>query len=125
MARPLRIEFAGALYHITSRGDGREAIHLDDSDRASFLGVFGEVCNRFNWLCHAYCLMGNHYHLLIEARDGNFGKARGAYGNTIDKAFEGAVNKIRSRDYLLSCIKKMDMDEVFLEKILTVFLLNR
>lgn len=71
MARPLRIEFSGALYHITSRGDGREDIYLDDGDRSAFLDVLKLVCERFNWVCHAYCLMSNHYHLLIETPDSN------------------------------------------------------
>ena len=71
MSRPLRIEFAGALYHLTSRGDGQEDIYLDDTDRELFLQVLGQVCERFNCACHAYCLMGNHYHLLIETREGN------------------------------------------------------
>ena len=52
MARPLRIEFAGALYHITSRGDGREDIYLNDSDRERFIAVLAQVCDRFNWVCH-------------------------------------------------------------------------
>lgn len=69
MARPLRIEFAGALYHLTSRGDRREDIFLDDVDRKMFLDVLAEVCERFRWACHAYCLMSNHYHLVIETRD--------------------------------------------------------
>jgi len=59
MARPLRLEFAGALYHITSRGDRREDIYDDDTDRADFLLVLGEVCAQHNWACHAYCLMSN------------------------------------------------------------------
>jgi len=63
VARPLRIEFNGALYHVTSRGDRREAIYEDDEDRERFLEVLSEVVERFNWLCHAYCLMSNHYHL--------------------------------------------------------------
>ena len=66
MARPLRIEFAGALYHITSRGDRREVIYDDDEDREVFLAVLAEVVERYNWICHAYCLMTNHYHLVIE-----------------------------------------------------------
>ena len=57
MARPLRIEFSGALYHITSRGDRREAIYEDDEDREMFLGVLVEVVERYNWICHAFCLM--------------------------------------------------------------------
>lgn len=71
MARPLRIEFAGALYHVTSRGDGREDIYLDDADRRQYLTVLGTVTERFNWVVHAYCLMGNHYHLLVETPDSN------------------------------------------------------
>ena len=74
MSRPLRIEFAGALYHVTSRGDGQEDIYLDDADRELFLDVLGEVSERFNWTPHAYCLMGNHYHLLLETPDGNLSK---------------------------------------------------
>lgn len=71
MARPLRIEYAGALYHVTSRGDRREDIFLNNEDRLNFLSILQQVCERFNWLVHAYCLMDNHYHLLIETPDGN------------------------------------------------------
>lgn len=71
MARPLRLEFSGALYHVTSRGDRREDIYLDDEDRIDWLEVLGKVCGRFNWLVHAYCQMTNHYHLLVETVDGN------------------------------------------------------
>jgi putative transposase len=63
MARPLRIEFAGALYHVTARGDRQEDIYLTDTDRIVFLEILGQVVERFNWLVHAYCLMDNHYHL--------------------------------------------------------------
>lgn len=71
MARPLRIEYAGALYHVTSRGDRREDIYEDDEDREVFLEVLSHCVERFNWLVHAYCLMSNHYHLLIETPDAN------------------------------------------------------
>ncbi len=74
MARPLRIEFAGALYHVTARGDRREPIYNDDEDRRAYLDVLGEVVEDFNWICHAYCLMGNHYHLVVETPDGNLSK---------------------------------------------------
>ncbi|ADE13452.1 protein of unknown function DUF1568 [Nitrosococcus halophilus Nc 4] len=74
MVRPLRIEFSGALYHVTSRGDRKEDIYQDDADRKIYLGVLGEVCKRFNWVLHAYCLMDNHYHLLVETPDGNLAK---------------------------------------------------
>jgi len=65
-ARPLRLEFAGALYHVTARGNRRAMIYEDDSDRFAFLETLSRVCVDKNWLCHAYCLMGNHYHLLLE-----------------------------------------------------------
>ncbi|MEK9942830.1 MAG: transposase [Gammaproteobacteria bacterium] len=74
MARPLRLEYAGALYHVTSRGDRREAIYEDDDDRLRWLVVIAEVCERFNWRVHAYCLMDNHYHLVLETVDGNLSK---------------------------------------------------
>ena len=71
MARPLRLELPGALYHVTSRGDRREDIYLNDADRQRWLDLLGEVCVRHNWLCHAYCLMDNHFHIVIETVDGN------------------------------------------------------
>ena len=74
MARPLRIEYPGAIYHVTSRGDRREDIYLDDEDRWQWLEIFGVVCERFNWRCHAWCLMSNHYHIVIETVDGNLSK---------------------------------------------------
>ena len=74
MARPLRIEFPGAVYHVTSRGNARQTIFIDDEDRGGFLDLLSTVVERFNWVCHAYCLMGNHYHLLIETPDGNLSK---------------------------------------------------
>ena len=74
MTRPVSIEFAGALQHVTSRGDRREAIYEDDADRTQFLEILGEVIATFNWACLAYCLMGNQYHLVIETPDGNLSK---------------------------------------------------
>lgn len=74
MARPLRIEYPGALYHVTSRGDRQEAIFDDDQDRRAFLKVLGDVVSRYRWRCHAYCLMGNHYHLVIETLEANLTK---------------------------------------------------
>lgn len=71
MARPLRLEFAGAVYHVTSRGDRKEDIYLDDEDRQEWMAVLALVCERFNWVVHAFCQMTNHYHLLIETVGGN------------------------------------------------------
>ena len=71
MARPLRIEFEGAVYHVMARGNRRERIYNDDEDFARFIDVLGEVCSRYNWTIHAYCLMTNHYHALVETPDAN------------------------------------------------------
>ena len=71
MTRPLRIEYEEAIYHVTSRGNARNKIFGDDIDRKRFLEVLGSVVKRYNWLCHAYCLMDTHYHLLIETPDAN------------------------------------------------------
>jgi REP element-mobilizing transposase RayT len=71
MARPLRIEYAGAVYHVTSRGDRREDIFHSDEDRENWLDILAQVCERFNWRSHAWCLMDNHYHLLIETAEAN------------------------------------------------------
>lgn len=74
MSRPLRLEFPNALYHVTSRGDRREDIFEDDDDRQAFLSTLAPVVDQFNWLCYAWCLMDNHYHLLIQTPDGNLSK---------------------------------------------------
>jgi putative transposase len=71
MARPLRIEYPGAVYHVTSRGNEKKPVFKDDQDRQNFLNTLQHVNKRYNWICHAYCLMTNHYHLLIETPDGN------------------------------------------------------
>jgi len=74
MARPLRLEYPGALYHVTSRGDRREAIFEDDEDRLHWLDNLSNVCCRFNWCIHTYCLMDNHYHFVVETADANLSK---------------------------------------------------
>ena len=71
MARPLRLQIPGGLYHVTARGNRREAIYLDDADRQAFDALLAEVCIRYNWAVHAVCQMGNHYHVLVSTPDGN------------------------------------------------------
>ena len=71
MARPLRIEYPGAVYHVTSRGNEKKPVFKDEKDRLNFLNTLQHANKRYNWICHAYCLMTNHYHLLIETPDGN------------------------------------------------------
>lgn len=74
MSRPLRLELPGALYHVTARGNAREAIYRDDEDRAAFLALLGETCARYGWRIYAYCLMTNHYHLLLALRESPAGR---------------------------------------------------
>lgn len=74
MTRPLRIELAGGLYHITSRGNGGENIYLGDADCRAWLELLGRVCERFNWVCHAWCQMSNHYHIVVETVEGNLSR---------------------------------------------------
>ena len=74
MSRPLRLEFPGAIYHVTSRGDRREAIYADDEDRATFVTVLGQAADRFDAQLLAYCLMGNDYHLVLHTRRANLGR---------------------------------------------------
>jgi REP element-mobilizing transposase RayT len=69
MARLLRIECPGAVYHVTSRGNARNNIYENDQDLKAFLNLLSEVVKKCNWHCHAYCLMDNHYHLFIETPD--------------------------------------------------------
>jgi REP element-mobilizing transposase RayT len=71
MARPLRICFPGAIYHITSRGNARENCFRDETDKLIFLKILGRAIDRHGWLCVAYCLMDNHYHLVIETPQPN------------------------------------------------------
>lgn len=125
MARPLRIEFAGALYHVTSRGDRQEDIYLTDNDRESFLKVLSEVCNRFNWVVHAYCLMTNHYHLLIETPDANLSQGmrqlNGVYTQTFNRqhkrvghVFQGRYKAIlvQKESYLLELARYIVLNPV-------------
>jgi putative transposase len=77
MARPIRVEFAGAAYHVMARGNERRAIFVDDQDRRRFLETVGEMVERFGVRVHAYCLMLNHYHLLLETPDANLSRTVG------------------------------------------------
>jgi REP element-mobilizing transposase RayT len=87
MARPLRIEFSGALYHVTSRGNAKKAIFKDEEDRRLFLDTLAAVVRRFNWLCHAYVLMTNHYHVIIETPDGNLAQGMRQLNGVYTQAF--------------------------------------
>ena len=71
MARKLRVEYPGAVYHVMNRGDRREPIFKDDKDRVLFVETLAECCGKTGWEVHALCLMGNHFHLVVETPQGN------------------------------------------------------
>jgi REP element-mobilizing transposase RayT len=71
MSRKLRIEYPGAMYHVMNRGDQREDIFRDDDDRQKFLCTLGEACAKTEWQVYAYCLMRNHFHLVLETPQPN------------------------------------------------------
>lgn len=94
MARPLRIEYEGALYHITSRGNAKEDIFSDDEDRNIFLDILALIKERLNWFCHAYCLMDNHYHLIIETPEGNLSKGMRQLNGVYTQRFNKRHNRV-------------------------------
>jgi len=75
MARPLRFEYPGAFYHVINRGNAKERIFLNDRDKEKFLDYLVVAVDRFSLIVHTYCLMDNHYHLLIETPEANISKA--------------------------------------------------
>lgn len=105
MSRPVRIEYAGALYHVTSRGDRCEPIYNDDVDRQLWLSVLAQVCARFHFSVHAYCLMSNHYHILVETLHGQLSagmrQLNGVYSQAYNRrhslvghVFQGRYNAV-------------------------------
>lgn len=109
MARPLRLELGGALYHVTSRGDGREDIYLPDDDRLAWLETLAEVCKRFNWVCHAYCQMTNHYHVVVETPQANLSKGmrqlNGVYTQRFNRS-HGRVGHVFQGRYKAILVEK-------------------
>ena len=89
MSRPLRLEIAGGLYHVTSRGDRREDIYHDDADCLAWLAILAQTCERFNWHIHAWCQMSNDYHLIVETVEGNLSagmrQLNGVYTQNINR----------------------------------------
>ncbi len=109
MARPLRIELSGGLYHVTSRGDRGEDIYISDADREVWLSVLGEACRRFNWICHAWCQMSNHYHIVIETPEGNLAQGmrhlNGVYTQAINRLY-GRVGHVFQGRYKAILVEK-------------------
>ena len=94
MTRPLRIEYPDAIYHVTSRGNARRKIFLDDEDREVFLSTLAWVVERFGWICHAYCLMGNHFHLLIETPTPNLSRGMRQLNGVYTQGFNRRHRKV-------------------------------
>jgi len=94
MARPLRIEYEGAVYHVTARGNARSDIYLSDSDRELFLDALAYVVDRFGWVCHAYCLMDNHYHLMIETPQANLSRGMGQLNGIYTQRFNRKHDRV-------------------------------
>jgi REP element-mobilizing transposase RayT len=82
------------VYHITSRGNEKKLIFKDERDREIFLDTLSQVDKRYNWLCHAYCLMNNHYHLLIETPDGNLSAGMRQLNGVYTQAFNRQHNRV-------------------------------
>ncbi|MGI6750514.1 MAG: transposase [Atribacter sp.] len=101
MARPVRIEFPGALYHITARGNKKENIFNHDRDRMVFLKILNETITRYQFICYAYCLMPNHYHLLIETPNGNLSlgirELNGVYAQKLNWAYKTVGHVFQGR----------------------------
>ncbi len=101
MSRPLRLQFPGAVYHLTARGNAGQAIYLDDADRTRFLGLLGREVEQQRWRCHAYCLMDNHYHLLVETPEANLSRGMGrlnmAYAQGFNRRHERAGHLFQGR----------------------------
>lgn len=115
MARPLRIEYPGALYHVTARGNARQRIYADAQDFRAFLELLGKLSERYHWLCHAYCLMSNHYHLLLETPDGNLSvgmrQLNGIYTQTFNRRHRKVGHLFQGRYYAIV----VDKDRYWLE----------
>lgn len=94
MARPLRLQFEGALYHVTARGNAREPIFHSSADYERFLAVTEQVVSRYGWICHAYCLMGNHYHLLVETPNANLAAGMRHLNGVYSQAFNRAHRRV-------------------------------
>jgi len=123
MARPLRIEFPGAIYHVTSRGDRREPIFEDDEDRHCFLAVVGQAMERFDAVALAYCLMDNHYHIVVHTRRANlsrlmqqlngvytqaYNRRHGKVGHLFQGRFKGIL--VDENAYLLEVCRYVDLN---------------
>jgi len=94
MGRPPRVQFPGAFYHVMSRGNSQQEVFLSDDDRLVFLEKFAEVVSELSWSCYAYCLMNNHYHLLVETPQANLSRGMHKLNNYYSKRFNWKQEKV-------------------------------
>jgi len=125
MARPLRIEYPGACYHITSRGNAQQAIFRDDGDRAALLAILAATVKQFGWDLFAYCLMGNHYHFLLATPQPNLSRGmkqlNGIYTQRFNRRHERVGHLFQGRfgailvereAYLLELVRYISLNPV-------------
>ncbi|MFN9792695.1 MAG: transposase [Pseudomonadota bacterium] len=101
MARSLRLEFDGALYHVMARRNARQAVFVDDVDRAAFVANLGRVTGRFDWRVWAWCLMGSHYHLLVETMRLTLSRGMREVNGVCSTAEQGANPARKKQDVTL------------------------
>ena len=125
MTRPLRLEFPGALYHVTARGNRQSPIFLDDHDRYAWTEILGKICVRCNFVVYAYCQMGNHHHLMIETAEGNlsqgmrqlnggytqnFNRRHGMVGHVLQGRYKSIL--VQKESYLLELARYVVLNPV-------------
>ena len=130
MVRPLRVEYEGAVYHVTTRGNSGSDIFLSDTDRERFLEILASTVERFGWICHAYCLMSNHYHLLVETPQPNlsrgmkhlngvytqwFNRQYSRFGHLVQGRFKSIV--VEKESYLLELARYIVLNPVRAEMV--------
>ena len=112
MSRPWRITFPGAIYPMTNRGNAQAAIYADDADRRAFVDLLTQIVQRYHWVCHAYCLMDNHYRLLIETPEGNLSQGarqlNGVYTQQYNRR-QGRVGHVLQGRYKAILVEKWDL----------------
>ena len=127
MPRPLRVEYPGGIYHLMSRGDHGESIFRDDADRRTFMSTLGEACAKTGWQVHAWCLMGNHFHLVAETPrpdlvagmkwllgtyTGRFNRRHELFGHLFSGRYKSLVIDERGGDHLRTACDYVHLDPV-------------